>query len=476
MFTPFLFLSIDGEAQLFGLDPSRFYIRHLVSICVVGILIYSVGRLWLARTWSFVAALLPLISPPFCEIAAQLFHRHYLDGLILALGAVILIILGIRSRSVALSVVGGAVYFAAAASKEVYVLLPAVIAAIPEGTSRERARHLVPSFAALIVYVLWRFWMLGPALTGYGWAVAESDRWRVFGSAPLRMLMRLGGAHNRIGSLFVAMLVVALALAFMKFRRARPLIVVSALAAIVPIIPVSFRMEARFVLTAMIMLSVAIGFLGQAFSRIGVAFVVAILGAGLVANRFEWARVHSSMERMSREGKILATSGVNDVVLDPEVPPAAAQEILLLTGGRGRALYDELAVCEGRLDANARLLMYDGHEVRPASAKQLQGTTCRNIVKEPPLRTDFKYEHGALWWDLGPFEEGQYRIIIGEGAQAFDVPRRAGFRIAGAEPLPIRIRHETGAGQVRYSPLVMVPLRERSSGKRPSRGPTPRSQ
>src|ERR1700682_4891575 len=85
VFTPLLFLSLKLDWSLWGADARAFYIHHLVSLTVLAITMYVVARLWLTPPAALMAALLAIAGPPLCEIAEQLFHRHYLEGLIFAL-------------------------------------------------------------------------------------------------------------------------------------------------------------------------------------------------------------------------------------------------------------------------------------------------------------------------------------------------------------------------------------------------------
>ena len=39
-----------------------------------------------------------------------------------------------------------------------------------------------------------------------------------------------------------------------------------------------------------------------------------------------------------------------------------------------------------------------------------------------------------------PYADGQYRFLIANGAQAFDVPRDDGFQLPGVDVFPLRVR------------------------------------
>ena len=50
-------------------------------------------------------------------------------------------------------------------------------------------------------------------------------------------------------------------------------------------------------------------------------------------------------------------------------------------------------------------------------------------------------------------------MLLGDGAAVFEMPRRAGFQMRGA-PLLLRVKYESPAGWITYSPELRVPLDE----------------
>jgi hypothetical protein len=279
VFTPLLFLSLKLDWSAWGNDARAFYIHHLVSLAVLAIAMYLVARLWLTPLPAFTTALLAISGPPFCEIAEQLFHRHYLEGLIFALASVGLFVKSVRSEKT--GVWSAIAYFAAMAAKEVYVPLMAILLAIPERDWRTRARRLVPHCVALSVYLIWRLAMLGPAVEAYGLAARRSQWPMMIATLPGRALLRLGGAETIPALLFLMFLGACITMALIRFRAMRPLIAVMTVAAFAPIVPVAMQIETRFVLTLW-MCAVA------AAAAAPRPLVALLLVAAILANRAEW--------------------------------------------------------------------------------------------------------------------------------------------------------------------------------------------
>jgi hypothetical protein len=463
VFTPLLFASWQLDLTLFGPVAPRFYAHHLIAMSAVAAAIYALCRLWLEPLRSGAAAFLTVAGPPVAAVAQRMFHRHYVEGLVLAVVATVLFVLAVRRNQQLLSVAAAVFYLASMAAKEVYVPLILILPAVPERSIRERVRHLVPFAAAAVLYAVWRTLLLGPNFTGYGWAVTPAGWWKLIGTLPVRALWSIVGADKRLGTPLLVLIVLVLIL-LLRARRARSIAFAAFIGAFLPIIPVSFEMEARFLLVAWVFVALAATFATRE-TRGGAALVVAILVIAFLANRAEWNSLLAQSRRMSNEGRAVGELAAHDVILDPETPPAAMAELRWLhqslLGDHETAswLYDELPLCSGGI-SDARVYIYRGEALRHAPAALIQ-SLCRRIV-DMPMETRFAYRDAALWWNLDAPGEGDFKIVLGGGSQAFAVPPEGGFRLSGPAPLPLRVRYESSQGWVTYSPELAVPLREGS--------------
>ncbi|HEX7679530.1 MAG TPA: hypothetical protein VF713_15465, partial [Thermoanaerobaculia bacterium] len=59
--------------------------------------------------------------------------------------------------------------------------------------------------------------------------------------------------------------------------------------------------------------------------------------------------------------------------------------------------------------------------------------------------------------DLGPYAGGRYSAILGNGIQAFEIPRRDALNLERGIPgLGLRIRYDSPAGWTTYSPELTL--------------------
>ena len=452
VFTPLLLLSLKLDLQLFGLNARAFYIHQIISFACVAPLVYLLLREWIAPIPAMCGALIAVAGVPMIEVTQRLMDRHYIEGLILALLATLLFV---RQRYIP----SAALYLAAMLAKEIFVPLIVLLlvlgapASSPAAAGRRRASRRdggVPLAIALVVYVVWRVAMLGPRLESYGWAVRPGGWPRVIATLPWRMLIVL--AHGRaVGWIALALLGVAVILA----ARSRPwLAVAGACAAILPIVPVSFEIQARYALATWLLAAIAV-----AFMRIRFAPIVVLL-AVVVAARGQWADSYRLQKRMSNEARVFSMIGPGDVLWLPATPPATLPELVRLTGSPARWTYDAVPLCAGRLAAQ-RFFAYVKPHVREVGREEVMRDCAANRVA--PLTVDFAATRGNLFWDFGPYDAGTYRVVIADGRQGFDVPRAAGFQLGGVPALPLRIRYQSPAGWVTYSDDLTVSLAEGSN-------------
>ena len=92
--------------------------------------------------------------------------------------------------------------------------------------------------------------------------------------------------------------------------------------------------------------------------------------------------------------------------------------------------------------------------------RALRARHCSSIRAEAPLSATLRFTREGLFWELGPHREGTYRFVLRDGAEAFEMPRSAGFKVQ-ANGLPLRVEYESPDGWITYSPELQ--LREGSS-------------
>lgn len=182
-FTPLLSLSFALDVALTGLDPALAYARQVLTIAVIGVLFAALvrphfeGNIPPSVAWllSVLAAIVLLLGAPMVYLGQQLMARHYLEGLLFALGAIhALRQAGIaarrdRRRQANYWIGAGALAFALAAmSKEVFLPLALIAPWLAAGVGPSTRWRIAALFGAIVaLYMVWRTWMLSGEVGGY---------------------------------------------------------------------------------------------------------------------------------------------------------------------------------------------------------------------------------------------------------------------------------------------------------------------
>jgi hypothetical protein len=478
--TPLLFLSLDVDRRLFGLAPHAFYVHQLLVFGLAPAALYGTLRIWLDRIWASVGAGIFLLGPVAASLTPLLMVRHYIEAVLLACLAVMAWAAAVRRTGPAaraLSITSAILYFAAAMAKEIAVPLPVFLLALPQ--QRERRRLLLPHAAALIAYLIVRYAVLGTLLGGYGFVVEPTGVPRLALSLPGKVAAELVGS-GWTGVFFAVSLMIGVgALIVLRRWRAALLLGFALLLALLPVLPVSTRMEPRYALPAWIVAAVAFAIGCQALPRrIGITLAAVACLSGLLLNRQDWNVRLAQAERMSTENRFLLRMGDRDVLRQPLTLAASLGELLWMKRNvyhrpaTGRWFQDDFYLCVhkgplGRVwnwDEDARKIV-EVTDTVPA----LRKNHCSSI-RNAPLQADFHVSRDALFWDLGPYREGSYAFLFGDGVIVLPMPRTAGFRMQSRAPLLLRIRYQSPEGWTAYSSEIRIDL---ADGTRVQHHPNP---
>lgn len=159
-FTPLLIASYALNYHLFGFEPQWFYVYQILLLGLLATGIFLLVRRWhsLTAVW---AALLFLASGPAALSGYVLMTRHYVEGACWSLLSVLLLLSASKSEVKSRCWLAGIAYLASCLCKEVYIPLVLVVPFLIEGSWRKKWQMSLPFFCVLIVYIPWRFWMLG---------------------------------------------------------------------------------------------------------------------------------------------------------------------------------------------------------------------------------------------------------------------------------------------------------------------------
>ena len=471
MITPLLFLSFDLDLALFGLDAHAFLVHQLVSFSLCAAAVYLVLRLWLPPGWCAFAALLFVLGPVTASIAPLLMVRHYVETTLLCLIAVGLYVLAVRGRGMGIAIASAVVYLLAMLAKEIAVPLVFLLPLLPEGTLRRRLSLAVPHAAAFVAYLAYRLYMLGTMTGGYGWLVDPIDLPRLALLLPEKIGAELLGSPSSASWAMLIALLAGVGIVLLKGRAVALLVGTSILLALLPILPVSTEMVPRYALPAWMVLVIAFPFAVRDLMQrggvprltgLGLAVVAAagVLPAHLDVREATFARV----ERMSAENRAFLEMGPGDFLRMPLSPPASMGELDwlktdLLHKRRGAGwFFDDLFLCVnpelGRVwtwnPARRRV------EDMTGSLPRLRRRHCRAIRERAPLTVEMHAAGRTLHWTLGPYRDGTYSFVLGDGLQAFRMPAEGGFQLRQAGSLSLRVKYRSPEGWTTYSPELKM--------------------
>ncbi len=457
VFTPLLLASMKFDYARFGLNARAFYLHQLIAFAIIPVMFYFFLRLWLTRAWSFAAALTSILAPPMIEIVQQIMLRHYVEGISIAIGAAILAVIGFRRDDRRFTLASAALYLVAMSAKEVFVPLPFVLAVMPEGDLRRRLKHLLPHGILLALYSVWRTVMLGQGVKPYGWTLRPNEWPLVLTKVPVRVLKQFVATGGAAGIVMVIALLVCIVIATLRLRGAIFVALMAAAAAVLPIVPLAVDMKVRFGLMSWIVAILGAAFISRTNIRPAISAMLfgIVMVCAVLVNRAQWSSTYRFMKRMSDETRTVRDLAPDELLRDPATPPPTMDEMIALYNAKGRALYDDRPLCDGSLNAR-RLFNWDPgmHVVREIQRSELD-PICKSIRVEP-LRADLTVEDGVLFWNLGPYPNGQYSFIFRDGFQSFDVRPRLGYRLEHVPVLPLIVRYRSPDGWTTYSPQLVV--------------------
>jgi len=277
-FTPLLVVSYALNYHLFGFEPQWFYVYQILLLGLVATGIFLLVRRWHSLTVAVWAGLLFLLTGPATLSGYVLMTRHYVEGACWSLLTVLLLLSTSKSNIRSRYWLAALAYLASCLCKEVYIPLILIVPFLIEGSWRKRWQVSLPFFCALIVYVPWRFWMLGN-FGGYAPTWWNNwQNWRFIIKGWLGICMSFWSWQNKdalaylmAGGYLVGIIAVLIMLLRKRKFIAAMIICVLGIGALVPVVPMLGEIAATNLLdyrfSFHIAVLMAIGF-GYFFSHI----------------------------------------------------------------------------------------------------------------------------------------------------------------------------------------------------------------
>jgi hypothetical protein len=473
LFTPLMMVAFRGQLALFGLDPSRWYALHLAFAALTTLTVYAAVRQFLRPLPSFSAAAMFTAGVPFCSVVTQLSTIHYFIAIFFCALASIVFVTAIRRSSTTLGCVSAFLYLLAMLAKEVAVPLPLLLLALPVGLARSRARRLIGHGVAVIVYLVWRYAVIGTLLGAYSWKIDWTEWPALLAMLPWRIVQGLAGTGVAVGLTLVATMLIVLVAVAARRRHAMLLVLAGAIVVVGPILPVAKEVNRRYVLVPWLGFSIACAAAAAQRGRRQATVLLALMPILTVAaNRQEWRDEFGLRLRMSDEAKVYFVDLPENGLLRAPATSAATLadlrwlRIVHLGQPAGPSwFFDDLYLCTHDM-AGKRVWEYvPGLRMvveTTSRMERLAARHCGSLRLNAPLRATFHYRKPALYWDLGPYSDGRYIAIIGDGLQVTELPRREALNLPGVTNLTIRIRYESPRGWSTYSPEIALDLSRNS--------------
>jgi hypothetical protein len=426
-FTPLLVLSFKLDYRLAGMQPSFFYLHQAIAMAAAVVLLFLVLERLGDRIAATAGAALLAVSWQSIYAVRTLMIRHYVEGLVAALAAVLVWMVWAGEvgsdgapRSGRWELAGALLYLLALLSKEVYAPIPLVLLALgwrkAEAPARIGRRLLGPA-AALALFLAWRWWMIG--LFGVYQAAPSRDALIRF---PLVLWDHvIGGAAGPVRVVW-SVCALALLVVFAVRSRGRAVTLACAVgaAAVFPVLPLAANPEWRYGFAAAVLL-IAFLAIAAAGSRPGVA-VLLILAAVVAVTSVAQRRAYEASRRASAaEGKFVWAAPPAPFVLAATTPGWYLEGVadLRSIAGRGSAprfVFSKYALLIGGIDPERLVVVTaDGRRIMPLrdappgtpAASQFGSQPQRDLERAryralEPLSVRFAMRGHDATWSLGP--------------------------------------------------------------------------
>jgi hypothetical protein len=448
----------------FGLDASGWYAVHLGVLVAACLGVLAALRLYVPRPAALAGAFLFAAGVPVCSMVTQLMTIHVLVALALGAFAVVAYVEGVRRHRYWLSGASALLYFFAILSKESMAALPILLVLLPERDVRLRLRHTIGHAGALVAYLVWRWLVVGSIVGSAGFTISADELPRLIATLPWKVVLACAGAAVGVGVMLLISLTAAAAGA-LRTRRAILIAGVSLLLILLPILPLSKQMQRSYAILPWLWVCVLFA-IGIEKVRLRNALILLALVLASIANRQEWTKEFNRARRMADEAKFYIEMPGDGILRAPTVPPAAMSELQWMKEAHLRRppgalwFYDDVYLCTATAYANRRVFEYDvarRHIIEiTARVPDLAFSYCSAIRINAPLKAEFHHRDRSLFWDFGPYEAGRWSVVLANGIQAFEVPRRDGFRLGELPGLALRVRYQAPEGWVTYSPEIAL--------------------
>lgn len=237
--TPWNAFFYDVNIGLFGLNPRYFYIIQFSLVVASAIATFYLLKLWHSTFLALTACLVFLTGLPVTHIVLQIMTGHYITGLFFTILSLLFFAYSIRENKNSYLLVSIIFYILSIYCKEVYVPMIAVLYVLPIGTYAKRIKASIPFIIIFLLYLLWRYIVLGALFSGYylGNEIAIMDRISQFINIPL-LLFHIKDINSLSFILFI-IIFLGIFTSFVKSKINIYLLITSFVILLIPLIPLT---------------------------------------------------------------------------------------------------------------------------------------------------------------------------------------------------------------------------------------------
>lgn len=447
--TPLVVWLFDLDLNLFGLQPTWFYLHNLlIAACLAG-LVYIILRMGIRQWIAAGGTIIFCLSPAYMNIVHQLMSRHYLEGLVWALLALLAFRYAVLKSSYWAALGSGLCYLVCILYKEIYAPLIVLLLLWPftqKAVSwKQRLRALSPAMLAAAVYPLYRFWMLGVWFGGYGSLHSQPQEF----SAAIELASSLiwPGAPWILAALIGLTAYATLAQA-KKSILSSFFILALALGALLPLLQVLPVLSLRHLFLPSLLLILG-AFLGlekiwqkKAFwSKPVVILCLLLISASTFYSHIQARQaLQINIQQKTIQGRFLWTEAkTGDVLLASGLAPwyvNGLQELAETVQNRtlkGRAILD---LCyyfyvsgPELIQKSSRTLRYDASQpglipVQKAVLLQEHAQCMASFRPQSILKAEIVQDGAYVSWRFGPYASGTYLLVSPETGSTYPLPAR----------------------------------------------------
>lgn len=469
--TPWITLSFKADLALAGLSPMFFYAHQIAALVVLVLALYALMRQWLPPLWGLLSVVMVLAGAPTASVVESLSTRHYLEGAVFAVAALIAYVQAARRGSLRWAFAAAAAYALAVTAKEIYVPLVLLLAALP---APHRLRLLLPCVLVVMCYAVWRHIMLGSLVGGYSASATalSAQTLAQIGQAYARFPAFLFGAAWVVPS---AVLVLAWIVWLSRRPAALPAAAVLCIGVLAPLAPLvqfpGLHGPDRYLFLVWIVVSLAgvaaIKTTVEAFvpaakpaQATGVVICLAVMATAFVQTHAVGRQQAPTRHEVQAQGRFIVEAGATQGLVVSQALLASYWYAVSLCRIKLRLGEDCPALAIRGLPLRApveRLVRYDRASSRliDVSANlRAELSASESIDATRPLAAEIGLQDGVVRWRLGPYDSGSY-FAVSPSLGRYPIARSGELKVAASQ-LQLHIQYDAADGWSTSSPALEV--------------------